>query len=166
MTSDQIIEKLNLKPLPHEGGYYRETYRANKDAVCSEFDGKEKRYSTSIYYLVTENNFSALHRVKQDEIFHFYSGSPVEMLQIFDDGSHKIITIGNNILNGEEPQVLAPKMVWQGTILKDKNPKSWALMGTTVAPAFEFVDFELWSREKLTAAFPHLKDLIAQYTHG
>jgi predicted cupin superfamily sugar epimerase len=164
MKLKEMIEALGLKPLPHEGGYYRETYRAELKSICPEFGaGVEKEYSTAIYYLITKESFSALHKVKQDEVFHFYAGSPVEMLQLADDGSYQVITIGNDILNGQQPQVLAPKNVWQGTVLKEGE---WALMGATVSPAFAFQDFYIESRAQLIEKFPQLSDLITRYTHS
>lgn len=165
MSWKKIIEILNLQPLPHEGGFYRETYRADTSAFCSEVAfNKNKSYSTAIYYLVTSKSFSALHRVKQDEVFHFYAGSPVEMFLLFDDGKHDLVSIGSDIFSGQKPQVLAPKNVWQGTRLKDSSEDSWALLGTTVAPAFEFEDFELASRSTLQKSFPDLELLINRYT--
>lgn len=167
MTAQEVIQMLDLKPLPEEGGYYRETYRSSDSGVATRASIKDnlipKRIaSTAIYYLVTPESFSALHRVKSDEIFHFYAGDAVEMLQINEAGEGQYITIGSNIVNGEVPQVLVEKGIWQGTRLKDGG--RWALMGTTVAPGFEFDDYENGDREKLLQLFPQLREDIVRYT--
>ena len=144
----EIISKLNLEPLEEEGGYFRLMYRS--------------QFSSAIYYLVTPNDFSALHRLKGDEIFHFYAGDPVEMVQISEKGDIKTIIIGSNFMNGEEPQVIAPAGVWQGTRLIDGG--LWALLGTTMAPRFEESDFELADRNDLINAYPKLSNVIKKYT--
>ena len=166
MKAEQIIEKLDLKPLPGEGGFYRETYRSEKvDAPATIFgiNSTESRViSTAIYYLVTAESFSALHRIESDEVFHFYSGDPVEMIQIDHNGKLTRHMLGSDIFNGESPQVVVRKGTWQG--LKLKNGGAWALMGTTVSPGFEFQDFELGDRDKLTKRCPQHKKEIENYT--
>jgi uncharacterized protein len=140
INADEIIRKLDLKPLPEEGGYYRETYRSTQgkhDAKIFGIDSNTKRdVSTCIYYLVTSDSFSALHRIKSDEIFHFYAGDPVEMVQIDDDGKLSRFVLGPDVMNGQSPQVVVERGVWQG--LKLKGGGKWALMGTTVSPGFVF----------------------------
>ena len=147
-TKEQIIKKLGLEPLADEGGYFRLMYRSP--------------HASAIYYLVSPNDFSALHRLKGDEIFHFYAGDPVEMVQISDAGVLKKISIGSDIMNGQEPQVIAPAGVWQGTRLQDGG--KWALLGTTMAPRYDVSEFELGDRGKLLREFPKLTDTIMKYT--
>ncbi len=149
MNYQDIIKKLNLTRLPEEGGYYRETYRTE---AC-----------TAIYYLITEDNFSGLHTVDMDEIFHFYAGSAVEMFQIHQDGRGETIRIGNDLLNGEVPQVIVPKDVWQGTKLADPKPGAWALLGCTVSPAFQFEKFHIKNRDELKKMFPQHADMISKF---
>lgn len=164
-TAEQIIKKLELKPLPGEGGYYRETYRSTEKAKAIRSNGESgplRHMSTAIFYLVTPDNFSAIHRISSDEVFHFYGGDPVEMIQISDNGEFIIHTLGANILEDESPQVVVPQGVWQGLRLKDGG--SWALLGTTVSPGFEFVDFELGTRNQMLELFPKLKKVIELYT--
>ncbi|MBL7557638.1 MAG: cupin domain-containing protein [Bdellovibrionaceae bacterium] len=161
--ANEIIKRLDLKPLPEEGGYYRETYRSNYgDAPAKIFgiDSETNRtISTGIYYLVIPESFSALHRVKSDEMFHFYSGDPVEMIQIDQNGKLTRFTLGSDIFSGQEPQVVVPRGVWQALRLKAGG--KWALMGTTVAPGFEFEDFEVGIREAMIQQFPqHQSDII------
>lgn len=166
MKASEIIEKLKLIPMPDEGGYYRETYRSDLPKVAANSFGIEsdldRSVCTAIFYFVVPESFSALHKVRSDEIFHFYSGDAVEMLQIDESGKELNYIIGNKIENGEVPQVVVPRGVWQGLRLKEGG--QWALMGTTVAPGFEFEDFELGYREKLIKQFPHLSASITRFT--
>jgi uncharacterized protein len=165
MTAKELIELLGLEPLPGEGGYYRETYKAAGIVPASVLPqhGGARSYGTAIYYLVTPQSFSALHRVPQDEVFHFYLGDPVEMLQIDDSGETSTIVIGSDLKSGQRPQVVAPGNVWQGTRLLEGG--KWALLGCTVSPGFEFADFEIKSRNELTELFPKHEELIRQFTH-
>jgi hypothetical protein len=164
-TKEEVIRKLRLEPLPGEGGYYRETYRsplrtsARNVGIMAE---GQRSLGTAIYYLVGEQEFSALHRLKGDEIFHFYSGDPVEMVQISPDGRLKRITMGPDIMNGHQVQVVVPAGTWQGTRLCRGG--RWALLGTTMAPGFEFTDFELGNREALLSQYPELSNDIVEFT--
>ena len=164
MTAEEIIKKLNLVPLPEEGGFYTETFREKTfipEEALPEHEGK-RCYSTAIYYLVTPEEFSALHRVKSTEIFHFYAGDPVEMVQIDKQGKLEKIVIGNNFEREHRPQVIVEPGVWQGVRLAEGG--EWSLMGCTVASGFEFEDFEVESYEKLSAQYPQHKDVIREYT--
>lgn len=166
MDHKKIIELLKLKELPGEGGYYKESHQSSlklNELNFGEtiFEG-ERFAGACIYYLVTPLQFSALHKLRQDEIFHYYIGDPVEMLQIHKDGTSRIITIGPDLEKGQIPQVVVPAGVWQGTRLIEGG--SWCLMGTTTAPGFDYKDFELGSREELTKSFPHISEQIRNYT--
>jgi uncharacterized protein len=149
-----LIEELGLSPHP-EGGYFAETYRCARNAG-------DRSLSTAIYFLVTAQSPSRMHRVRSDEIWHFYRGDALEMLQLFPDGSSAVVTIGPNVEAGERPQVLVPAGVWQG-VRVDGNAR-YALVGATVAPGFDFDDFELGGRSELQTAFPDRADTIAQLT--
>ena len=148
ITAADIIKMLNLTPHPNEGGYFRETYRS--------------ALSTAIYYLLTTETFSAMHRLPGDEIFHFYLGDPVEMLQLHPDGSGTAHILGTDLGKGMHPQVLVPGGVWQGSRLMPG--KTFALLGTTMAPGFRFEDYETGNRGALTKAFPEFSELIALLT--
>ncbi|MES2525428.1 MAG: cupin domain-containing protein [Bdellovibrionota bacterium] len=160
MTKEEVIAKLNLIPLEIEGGFFRETYKS-KDIVQGRLGTRSE--GTAIYYMVTEESFSALHIVDQDEIFHFYSGDEVEMFQILPDGTPKTIIIGK-VENGHEPQVIVPRGVWQGTKLRTPGKGKWALLGCTVAPGFEYENFTLKSRDELVQLYPQHKDQIIRFT--
>ncbi|CAN5485832.1 cupin domain-containing protein [soil metagenome] len=142
---NQLIKSLDLAPHP-EGGYYRETYRS------SEVIGSPARaVSTAIYYMLVPDTFSELHSLTADEIFHFYLGDTVEMLQLFEDGQTKIVKLGHNLAAGEQLQVVLPAGVWFGSRLVAGG--SYALMGTTVAPGFDFADFRKGDRSELIAKY-------------
>lgn len=159
-----IIEDLNLAPHP-EGGYFRETYRSSgrigSESLVSDYAG-ERSYSTCIYFLLTSETFSAFHRIKQDEIWHFYDGAAIALHTISPDGKRTEVRIGNNLSNGETPQCVVSGGDWFAASVIGEN--SYALVGCTVAPGFNFADFELAERGALCAAYPHHAELITQYT--
>ena len=166
MTSaSQIAAMLKLKPLPQEGAYFIETYRSREHIPKEALPGcytAPRSFSTAIYYLVTAETFSAMHRLCSDEIYHFYLGSPVEMLQIHPDGSFKVHRLGPDIASGMEPQIVIPKGVWQGSRLLPGG--EFALLGTTVAPGFDPADYEHGRREDLIRLCPQARDLITALT--
>jgi predicted cupin superfamily sugar epimerase len=165
ITTDQIKNLLHLKPHPKEGGYFVETYRSTEyipeGALPKRYQGV-RSYATAIYYLLTPETFSAMHRLQSDEIFHFYLGDPVEMLQLLPDGSGRVLILGPDILNGMQPQVIVPRGVWQGSKLLHGG--TFALLGTTVSPGFEFADYESAQRDVLVESYPKYRDLIITLT--
>lgn len=162
MELNDLIKKLNLVPLPEEGGMFNETFRS-RYTVKVDYDGRivERKAGTCIYYLVTPDDFSAMHKVRGEEIFHFYYGDPVEMVQLTEEGPKKII-IGNNFEKGEVPQVIVPAEVWQGTRLCEGG--KFALLGCTVSPGFEYEDFTIAGREELSRLYPECLMEIIRYT--
>jgi len=165
IIAQYIIEHLNLKPLPFEGGYYRETYRSDETVSHQVLPSRyvtEKSFSTAIYYLVTSDTFSAMHRIKSDEMFHFYLGDPVTILQLFSDGTGKTVVLGNDLGKGNIPQCVVPRMTWQGLMLNDGG--RFALMGTTVAPSYDDNDFELGNKKTLIDCYPQFAELIKRLT--
>ncbi|MCI0331991.1 MAG: cupin domain-containing protein [Planctomycetes bacterium] len=167
LTARQIIERLQLEPLTIEGGFFRETYRSTQRlraiALPPEYSG-ERNVSTAIYYLLAPDTFSVIHRVRSDEVFHFYAGDPVEMLQLWPEGDGRIVTIGNDLAAGREPQAVVPAGVWQGCRLMRGG--EWALMGCTVAPGFDYADYTSGHRAKLLAEYPNFAEVIAALTAG
>ena len=167
MDIREIIERLGLQPHPAEGGLFAETYRGNEvieiDALPERY-GRAKAFSSAIYYLLTPGVFSAMHSLLSDEVYHFYLGDTVEMLNLFPDGSHKVLSLGSDILNGELPQLVVPQRVWQGSRLKEGG--RYALLGTTVAPAFDYEDFELGRRSELVCRYPECAQLIEALTRS
>jgi predicted cupin superfamily sugar epimerase len=157
LDAETLIRLLNLRPLPQEGGYYSETHRAKRviaeSALGSEYIG-DRNASTAIYFLITPQEYSALHILPSDEVFHFYLGDPVEMLQLHPDGSANVHILGTDLLADMRPQVVVPGNTWQGCRLKDGG--HFALLGCTVAPGFDFRDFRVATAkeiEELAAKF-------------
>jgi predicted cupin superfamily sugar epimerase len=166
LTAEEVIELLQLEPLPIEGGYYHMTYRADEtlDAVSlPERYGGPRATGGAIYYLLHGDHFSALHRLLTDEVYHFYLGQPVEMLLLYPDGHDEVVRLGPDLAAGERVQMVVPRGVWQGTRLTDRAD-GFALMGTTMAPAYEQADFELGDREALIAAWPQRAEQIRTLT--
>jgi uncharacterized protein len=155
---------LQLKPLPLEGGYFRETYRSADLLAAPSLPhryGRDKSAGTAIYYLLSPDTFSAMHRLPTDEIFHFYLGDPVTMLQLGPDGG-KLVNIGNDIRAGQQPQVVVPRGIWQGSMLQPGGKV--ALMGTTMAPGFDFTDWEGCRCEELSRQYPAFAEMIRRLT--
>ena len=161
-----LIQTLKLQPHP-EGGYFRETYRAAEaipDAALPARYGGERPFSTLIYFLLTAESFSAFHRVQSDEAFHFYLGDPVNLTELHPDGRAETITLGADIAAGQSPQHVVPQGVWQALRLAPGG--EYALLGATVAPGFDFGDFELARRAELLMDFPQHARLIQALTRG
>ncbi len=166
VSVEQIIRLLDLKPHPTEGGFFAETYRSDENTPLSGLPSRydsDRPLGTAIYYLLTPDTFSAMHRLKSDEIFHFYLGGPCTMLQLYPDGGSLVVTLGNDLALDQVPQVVVPRGVWQGTWLNDGG--SFALLGTTVTPGFDFSDFELGDRDKLAVKYPDREKLIETLTN-
>ena len=164
-TVEKIIGFFGMKPLPGEGGYFIETYRAKEKiaqaALPDKYSGA-RNFGTAILYLLTPDTCSKLHRLVSDEVFHFYLGDPVRMLQLHPDGSSEVIDLGSDIMNGQRVQVTVPAGSWQEAFLSEGG--KFALMGTTTAPGFEFDDFEVAEQEKLLARYPQHRELILRLT--
>lgn len=161
----KIINTLNLKPHP-EGGYFTETYRSvgeiKQDSLDTNYQGK-RNFSTCIYFLLTSNKFSAFHRIKQDEIWHFYDGAPIKIYVISESGNLSTQLIGRNFDKEEVPQFVVPGGCWFAAEVINEN--NYSLVGCTVSPGFSFDDFELKPRKELISLFPNLEETITKLTH-
>ena len=156
-----IVRLLDLQPHP-EGGYYRESFRA--PLVLSGLPhGAPRSASTAIYFLLPADTFSAFHRVRSDEIWHHYDGDPLALHIIDKAGAYERILLGHNLSAGERPQAVVPADSWQAAELLGEN---FSLCGCTVAPGFDFADFELAGRNELAAQFPEHSALITRLTRG
>jgi predicted cupin superfamily sugar epimerase len=164
-TAEDIIEALGLEPLHPEGGYYKETYRAGelvpRHALPPRYSG-DRLFGSAIYYLLSPDTCSALHRLLTDEVYHFYLGDPVHMLLLYPGGASETVTLGHDIAGGQHVQAVVPRGVWQGSRLLPGG--RFALMGTTMAPGFEADDYEDGDRAALIAAYPDRAELITQLT--
>lgn len=148
MTAEEIITFLNLEAHP-EGGFYRRTYAAG---AALDLPRGVRPTLTAIYYLLDPGTFSEMHQIDSDEIFHFYLGDPVEMLQLYPDGGSAVFTLGPDLQAGQHVQLVVPAGVWQGTRLVEGGKV--ALLGCTVTPGFDFADFRTASYAELTVKWP------------
>ncbi|HTZ60202.1 MAG TPA: cupin domain-containing protein [Acidobacteriaceae bacterium] len=158
------IDQLELSPHP-EGGYYRATYKSDvviaQSALPKRFGG-ERSASTAIYFLLAGKEFSALHRIAADEVWHFYGGSSLVVSVIDTEGNYSELHLGNRPEAGESFQGVVTAGCWFGARLK--NESGFALVGCTVAPGFEFADFELGNRAELVRTYPQHRKLIEDLT--
>lgn len=160
LTVQHLVQQFNMLPHP-EGGYYKETYRSaeiiNKDALPTRFDGN-RYFSTAIYFLLEQGNFSAFHKIKSDECWHFYAGQSLLVYVLQSDGSLDIIRVGNNIAAGETFQYVVPANCW---FASEPAPESeFSFVGCTVAPGFDFADFELAKANELIKMFPQHQAIV------
>jgi predicted cupin superfamily sugar epimerase len=160
----EIIDRLELTPHP-EGGYFRETYRASESvaagALPRRFNG-ERSISTAIYFLLEAGQCSHLHRIRSDEVWHFYAGDPLIVVEIDAAGSLKTTRLGGDLAAGAVYQHVVPAGVWFGA--SPAEGSRFALVGCTVAPGFDFADFQLADRETLLNEYPRHQGWIRQLT--
>ena len=159
MTADQIKSLLHLEPHPVEGGWFRRTYTS---AGSVELPRGMRAQGTAIYYLLETGTFSEMHVLASDEIFHFYLGDPVEMLQLHLDGRSAVFTLGPDLAAGQHVQLVVTAGVWQGTRLVDGGKV--ALLGCTVTPGFDFADYVSGSYAELAAKWPAEAERIRKLT--
>jgi len=140
----EVAAALQLAPLPHEGGLYRQSY--------------QDEHSTAIYYLLADGDFSALHLLDAVEVYHWYAGDPLRLLLLFPDGSVAEPLLGPDVAAGQRPQIVVPAGVWQGS----DSAGAWSLVGTTMAPGFTWDGFELGDGAELAARFPEAAERSAR----
>ncbi|MBN9295907.1 MAG: cupin domain-containing protein [Filimonas sp.] len=162
MDAQSLAAFYQLQPHP-EGGYYRETYRSHltlpANSLPADFNG-ERNSSTAIYFLLEQGNFSAFHRIKSDEVWHFYAGQALLVYVIHPEGWLEIIRLGNNIGNGEQFQAVVPAGCWFASMPAPAT--AFSFVGCTVAPGFDFHDFELAYADVLAKEYPQHESLIRQ----
>jgi predicted cupin superfamily sugar epimerase len=163
----EIIAVLGLQPHPIEGGYFRETYRSREmvpaHALPAGYAASAGRpIGTAIYYLLTRDTFSELHRLPTEEVFHFYLGGPVRMLQLAPGEPPREVVLGTDLAAGQRPQVIVPAGVWQGSRLEPGV--EFALLGATMAPGFDYADYEQGDRGRLIELYPDCADRIRELT--
>lgn len=161
MTVHEIISLLQLQPHPKEGGFFAETYRS---AATLNMPAGPRNLATAIFYLLTPEAFSEMHCLPGDEMFHFYLGDPVEMLQLHEDGSSEVIVLGPDIANGMKLQHVVPGGVWQGSRLKRGG--AFALLGTTMSPGFAYDDYVSGKAEELIRMCPQRTEMIRELTRA
>ena len=161
-NADFWIENLQLQPHP-EGGYFREVYRSSEtisaDLLLVRYNS-ERSFATSIYFLLKSDQISAFHRLKSDEIWHFYNGSPITVYIINKEGLLSENILGRDVLNKEQLQLVIPHGCWFAA--KVNQADSYSLVGCNVAPGFDFSDFELAEKSALLERFPQHQELISR----
>lgn len=159
------IEHLEMEKHP-EGGYFKEMYRANEmisgNGLPARYQGENRSFSTSIYFLLKGPEFSAFHRLQSDEIWHFYEGTPVVLYLLFENGELFKQVMGPEYDQGMVYQLVLPKTCWFAAHVL--HPEGHTLVGCTVAPGFDFKDFELAERDKLMEKFPQHQKIIHKLT--
>jgi len=166
MDAPFIIKHLGMAPHP-EGGFFRETYRSSEAIAGSALAGRYnggRSISTAIYFLLTGDTFSAFHRLRSDELWHYYSGDAVRLHMIHKDGRHEQVVVGPDLEAGQFPQAVIPAGCWFAARVEQTN--GYILLGCTVAPGFDFSDFELARREELTRQFPQHQQIIQSFTRS
>ncbi len=170
----KLIRTLKLQKHPVEDGYFMETYRSEEaipvpgpgsDAPAdTDADAVPRSAGTAIYFMLVGKGFSEMHRLDGDEVYHFYKGDPVEMLLLYPDGTGKRVVLGDDIFAGMRPQVVIPAGTWQGSRRIKRDEKGYALVGTSMTPAFEYHGYQAGNREELLEKYPKFKNLIKALT--
>jgi len=165
ISSKEIIEKYEMSSHP-EGGYFLETYRSSgnieKESLPQNISGGKRSYSTGILFLLPQGTKSNFHRIKSDEMWHFYLGGAMTVVEIHDDGSKKETVLGQNILAGEKLQYVVPANCWFASFPNKES--EYSFVGCTVSPGFDFADFELAKKQELGNLFPEHLDIIKKLT--
>jgi len=159
VTADEIKKLLNLDPHPVEGGYFRRTFTSEAHV---DLPRGSRPQGTAIYYLREAGTFSEMHLLDSDEMFHFYLGDPVEMLQLYPDGGSAVFTLGPDLKEGQHVQLLVPAGVWQGMRLVGEG--KFALFGCSVVPGFNYADYHNASFEELAAKWPEQTERVRALT--
>lgn len=163
-NAEELVKRLGLIRHP-EGGWFRESYRSgeilDQEALPGRFSGA-RCFCTGIYFLLERGDFSALHRIKSDEMWHFYEGSPLTVQIITPKGEHLAVPLGSDLASGASFQALVPAGCWFGAELAGDG--DFALVGCTVSPGFDFDDFEMARRGDLLRDYPQHADLIRRLT--
>jgi uncharacterized protein len=162
LSCTELIKYLELEPLPLEGGYFKRSYQSSQSIDFGK--GYEQPIGTGIYFLLTTDSFSALHRLVEDEVYHFYLGDPIELFELSPTLDMKRTLLGQDLVAGQQVQYTVGKNGWHGSRLIEGG--DWALLGTTMAPGFAWEDFELGNRDQLLSTYPKYKQLIIELTRA
>jgi len=165
VTARQLITQYQLQPHP-EGGYYLQTYCSSEKIPVAALPGRfggDRYFSTAIYFLLEGEQFSAFHRIQSDELWHFYTGTGLNIYVIHPDGKGEILKLGDDLINGYSFQQLVPAGCWFAS--KPVTADGFSFVGCTVAPGFDFADFEMGDREELVKEYPKYEEWINELTH-
>lgn len=166
-TASQLIERLHLQKIPDEGAWFAPTYRSSVQLPAASLPavyGSSRAAGSAIYALITAGDFSAMHRLKTDEIWHFYAGDPIELLLLYADGHSETRRLGAAVLDGQQPQFTVPAGTWMGARPLGHSASAYSLFGCTLAPGFDYGDYEPGYRDALQAAYPQRAATIAELT--
>jgi predicted cupin superfamily sugar epimerase len=167
--AQKLIQCFKMEKIPAEGPWFTVTYRSEDlldvQSLPPRYQGNRVA-GTAIYALQTKEDFSAMHKLATDEIWHFYGGDPLEMLLLYPDGQGQIVVIGPDVFKGQHPQFVVPRHVWQGSRPVSSEAESYSFFGNTLAPGFEFDDFEMGYRDELQEKYPEFADHIARLTRA
>lgn len=159
LSAKEIIQKLNLEPHP-EGGYYKRTFLSDVETQIAPPITHKRKSASSIYYLLENNDFSGFHRIKQDELWFFHSGSTLTIHDIDPEGVYTKHNLGLNFENNDKPQITIPKQHWFASEIESKT--GYTLVSCVVTPAFDFDDFQMGSKSKLSKTYPDHSNLFSR----
>ena len=166
-TARALIEHFKMTRIPQEGPWFTLTYRSTdvlaRSALPDRYDGP-RAAGTAIIGIVTRADFSAMHRLKTDEMWHYYGGDPLELLVLHPDGTGEVVVLGPDVLAGQKVQYVVPGGSWQGARPLGKKGDAYSLFGDTLAPGFEYADFEMGYRDELQRKYPVQSAAIARLT--
>lgn len=161
-----IIDHYHMQNIPHEGPWFLQTFKSDdviEGALAERYPGKRWAY-TAIYAVFTRSDFSAMHRLATDELWHFYGGSPAQILLLYPDGRGEVKLWGSNVLKGEEPQIMVPRGTWMGARPIGNPRTAWSFGANTLSPGFEYADYEPGYRDELVRLYPKFADQITELT--
>ena len=166
-TAAALIQHFKMTQVPQEGPWFTLTYSSEdilpRAALPQRYDGP-RAAGSAIIGLLTRTDFSALHKLKTDEMWHYYGGDPIRMLVLHPDGHGEEVVLGPDVLNGQKLQFVVPQGSWQGAMPIGTDVDTWSLFGDTLAPAFAYSDFAMGYRDELQQAYPRFAAVIAQLT--
>jgi predicted cupin superfamily sugar epimerase/mannose-6-phosphate isomerase-like protein (cupin superfamily) len=165
----QLIAHLRMEKIPDEGAWFAATYRsadALPTSAIARYDGVPHVAGSGIYALVTREDFSAFHRLRTDETWHYYSGDPLDLVLLYPDGRGETIVLGPDVLKGQQPQFTVPRGVWQAARPTGTTDASYTLFGCTLAPGFEYGDFTIGYRDELQKTYPAFARVIGELTRA
>ena len=166
----RLIAHYHMQRIPQEGAWYAVTYTSGDvldgDLLPPRYAGRPHAAGGAIVALLTARDFSAMHRLKTDEVWHFYGGAPLGLLLLYPDGKGRVVTLGGNVLGGEFAQFTVPAGVWQGGLPVARSAARYSFVGTQMAPAFDPTDFEIGYRDALTRQYPAFAKTIGRLTRS
>jgi predicted cupin superfamily sugar epimerase len=166
----KLIAHYHMQPVPQEGVWFSLTYSSEDQvdgaALPSRYAGRNHAAGNAIVAVETPRDFSAMHRLQSDEVWHFYGGSPLQMLLLYPDGHGRKVTLGGNVLAGELPQLTVPHGIWQGSAPRASSAGSYSFIGTQLSPGFDYADFEIGYRDELQRRYPAFSKEIVRLTRA